>query len=216
MVPAWVYAPRADLKTALEKDLPVTAPMQTPFLTHWIRQMEEDRVMNFISNAGFANHPSDKLKIIFIPCYIDGKDGIFNLPYYDLLTGMDATVFPSYYEPWGYTPLESIAFGIPTITSSLSGFGVWAKTIVTGDAIEEGVAVVRRTDDNYAEIVEKISGILTSLNKKGKTERDTIRKACFDVAAKAEWEQFITCYYTAYEKALAKAAKRGIQIVKKR
>ncbi|MDR3261648.1 MAG: glycogen/starch synthase [Tannerella sp.] len=216
MVPAWVYAPRADLKTALEKDLPVTAPMQTPFLTHWIRQMEEDRVMNFIFNTGFANHPSDKLKIIFIPCYIDGKDGIFNLPYYDLLIGMDATVFPSYYEPWGYTPLESIAFGIPTITGSLAGFGVWAKTVVTGDAIEEGVAVVRRTDDNYAEIVEKISGILTSLNKKEKTERDTIRKACFDVAAKAEWEQFITYYYTAYDKALAKATKRGIQMIKKR
>ena len=55
---------------------------------------------------------------------MDGKDGIFNMTYYDLLIGMDATVYPSYYEPWGYTPLESIAFGIPTVTTDLAGFGL--------------------------------------------------------------------------------------------
>ena len=89
---------------------------------------------------------TDKLKIIFVPCYLDGRDGILNKPYYDLLIGMDATVYPSYYEPWGYTPLESIAFGIPTITTDLAGFGLWAKKHVTGNNISEGVAVVNRDD----------------------------------------------------------------------
>ncbi|MDR3267666.1 MAG: glycogen/starch synthase [Tannerella sp.] len=212
MVPAWVYAPRADLKAVLEKDIPVDEPMQTPFLTHWLRQMEDDRVMNFISGAGFTNHPSEKVKIIFIPCYMDGADGIFNLPYYDLLIGMDATVFPSYYEPWGYTPLESIAFGIPTVTTDLAGFGAWAKTLVPGDSVADGVAVVRRTDDNYAEVVEQISGLLLALSKKDPAERETIRQTCFDLAAKAEWKHFIACYETAYDKALAKAEKRKTSI----
>ncbi|MDR0844256.1 MAG: glycogen/starch synthase, partial [Tannerella sp.] len=117
MVPAWVYAARGDLKEILEQNIQTDAPLQTPFITHWLHRMEDDRIMNFISQAGFTNRASEKLNIIFIPCYLDGNDGIFNLPYYDLLTGMDATVFPSYYEPWGYTPMESIAFGIPTITT---------------------------------------------------------------------------------------------------
>ena len=68
--------------------------------------MEQDKVLNYISHAGFTNSATDKLKIIFVPCYLDGRDGILNKPYYDLLIGMDATVYPSYYEPWGYTPLE--------------------------------------------------------------------------------------------------------------
>ena len=96
-----------------------------PFITHWLNLMDQDKVLNYISHAGFTNQASEKLKIIFVPCYLDGRDGIFNKPYYDLLIGMDATVYPSYYEPWGYTPLESVAFGIPTVTTNLAGF---AKT----------------------------------------------------------------------------------------
>jgi glycosyltransferase involved in cell wall biosynthesis len=214
LVPAWVYAPRADLKAALEKDIPVHAPMQTPFLTHWLRQMQDDRVMNFIFHTGFTNLPHEKLKIIFVPCYMDGTDGIFNLPYYDLLIGMDATVFPSYYEPWGYTPLESIAFGIPTITTGLAGFGAWAQTLLPGTTADDGVAVVRRTDDNYVEVAEQISALLLSLNQKEPAEREAIRKACFDLAAKAEWKHFIAYYERAFDMALRKAEERNTSITK--
>ncbi|MDR2041032.1 MAG: glycosyltransferase [Tannerella sp.] len=209
LVPAWVYAPRADLKAALEQDFPQTEPMQTPFLTHWLHRMADDPVMNFIFHAGFSNRPSDRLKIIFVPCYMDGRDGIFNLPYYDLLIGMDATVFPSYYEPWGYTPLESIAFGIPTVTTGLAGFGAWAKSAVAGETMEEGVAVVRRTDDNYSEVADTIADVLLSLSRKGKTERAAVRQACFDLASRAGWQHFITHYDTAYGLALARAAERN-------
>lgn len=73
-----------------------------------------------------------------------------------MLIGMDATVYPSYYEPWGYTPLESIAFGIPTITTNLAGFGMWAKKTVSGDNLSEGVEVINRTDFNYFEVADAI------------------------------------------------------------
>jgi len=208
MVPAWVYAPRADLKEVLDNNLHTSEPLQTPFLTHWLHRMNEDRVMNFILHAGFTNNPSEKLKIIFIPCYLDGLDGIINCSYYDLLIGMDATVFPSCYEPWGYTPLESIAFGIPTITTDLAGFGLWAKNTIPEHSIDEGVAVVHRTDDNYREVVQHISVILHELVKKRKPEMENIQKKCFALASKAEWKEFIAHYHTAYNIAFTKAAKR--------
>ena len=208
MVPAWVYAPRADLKEVLDKHIQTTEPMQMPFLTHWLHRMNEDRVMNFILHAGFTNDPSEKLKIIFIPCYLDGQDGILNSSYYDLLIGMDATAFPSYYEPWGYTPLESIAFGIPTVTTDLAGFGLWAKNEMPNSSIDGGIVVVPRTDDNYLEVVQQMAGALLDLIKKGKIEMESIKKKCFELAAKAEWKAFIAYYHTAYELAFANAAKR--------
>lgn len=208
MVPAWVYAPRADLKEVLNKDFETTEPMQTPFLTHWLHGMEEDRVMNFIRFAGFTNAASEKVKIIFVPCYMDGKDGIFDKPYYDLLIGMDCTVFPSYYEPWGYTPLESIAFGIPTITTDLAGFGLWAKTIVSGRDAGEGAAVIHRTDDNYREVVNDISACLHLLMQNNETEKAAVAQKCFALASQARWQQFITFYYKAYDAAIKKMRDR--------
>ena len=209
MVPAWVRDARADLKEVIDKNIRTTSPMQMPFVTHWLNLMEQDKVLNYISHAGFTNSATDKLKIIFVPCYLDGRDGIFNKPYYDLLIGMDATVYPSYYEPWGYTPLESIAFGIPTITTDLAGFGLWAKKHVTGNNISEGVAVVNRDDFNYFEVADAITSSILTLAGKDKKEAEEIRKRSFCLAAKAEWSKFIVYYEEAFRIALEHANKRN-------
>ena len=209
MVPAWVRDARADLKEVIDKNIRTTSPMQMPFVTHWLNQMEQDKVLNYISHAGFTNSATDKLKIIFVPCYLDGHDGILNKPYYDLLIGMDATVYPSYYEPWGYTPLESIAFGIPTITTDLAGFGLWAKKHVTGSNISEGVAVVNRDDFNYFEVADAITSSILTLAGKDKKEAAEIRKRSFSLAAKAEWSKFIVYYEEAFRIALESADKRN-------
>ena len=209
MVPAWVRDARADLKEVIDKNIRTTSPMQMPFVTHWLNQMEQDKVLNYISHAGFTNSATDKLKIIFVPCYLDGRDGILNKPYYDLLIGMDATVYPSYYEPWGYTPLESIAFGIPTITTDLAGFGLWAKKHVTGNNISEGVAVVNRDDFNYFEVADAITSSILTLAGKDKKEAEEIRKRSFCLAAKAEWSKFIVYYEEAFRIALEHASKRN-------
>ena len=202
MVPAHVFAERADLKYCIANDYQSNTPLQTPFLTHWIHQMDDDRVMNFILSSGFANSSSEKLKIIFVPCYLDCHDGIFNKSYYDLLIGMDATVFASYYEPWGYTPLESIAFGIPTITTNLTGFGLWAKSIVSGNDIREGTAVIKRTDDNYYDVV---TGIAEQLFELMNADENEVRQKSFMLAEHAEWNKFITHYYRAFDIALRNA-----------
>jgi len=201
MVPAWVHEARADLKYIIENDYNMTSLMQTPFLTHWLHNMNDDKVMNFIYSSGFTNSEDEKLRIVFVPCYLDGFDGILNKPYYDILIGMDVTVFPSYYEPWGYTPLESVAFGLPTITTDLSGFGLWAKTVVSGNTIKEGVSVIKRTDDNYLEVVKNIVDTITELMKEN---AETIKDNCYSLAAKAEWSNFIDYYYTAFDIAFKK------------
>ncbi|MDR2776253.1 MAG: glycosyl transferase [Tannerella sp.] len=206
MVPAWVYAARADLMYVIENDYNTTVPMQTPFITHWLHNMENDSIMNFILSSGFTNSAPEKVRIIFVPCYLDGYDRIFNMPYYDLLIGMDATVFASYYEPWGYTPLESVAFGVPTITTDLAGFGMWADTIASNYPVKEGVTVIKRTDDNYFEVVNNIAGTLLKLMDADTLE---VRNLCFHIAAQAEWNKFISCYYAAFDKAFTNAEKRN-------
>lgn len=210
MVPAWVREARSDLKYVIEHNYETHEALQCPYITHWLNEMQNDRVINYIGNAGFRNLQSSKMKIIFIPCYLDGKDGILNKSYYDILIGMDATVYPSYYEPWGYTPLESIAFGIPTITTNLAGFGLWAlKAGVSGKDIHEGVSVIERTDFNYFEVAEAIKGQIIDLSNTDEKGRLAIRNHCFALAQKAEWSRFITYYQEAFSMALTKAAERN-------
>lgn len=209
MVPAWVREPRADLKEAYTKDIRIDQPMQVPFITHWLNNMQEDKVLNYINHIGFTNAASDKLKIIFVPSYLNGAGGIFNMTYYDLLIGMDATVYPSYYEPWGYTPMESVAFGIPTVTTNLAGFGLWAKQSVSGDDIREGVAVINRTDFNYFDVAEEIMNAILTLSQLSDKQAEEVKKRCFDLARKAEWSKFIDYYQTAFDIALRHAEERN-------
>ena len=126
-----------------------------------------------------------------------------------MLIGMDATVYPSYYEPWGYTPLESIAFGIPTITTNLAGFGMWEKKTVSGDNLSEGVEVINRTDFNYFEVADAIMNSILALSQKDATDIEEIKQRCFDLARKAEWSKFIDYYLTAFDIAIKHAEERN-------
>ncbi|MEG2666597.1 MAG: glycosyltransferase, partial [Bacteroidales bacterium] len=131
------------------------------YCSHYLNVVDHDPILNRLRLDKLKNLPEDKVKVIFVPCYLDGQDGIFNLSYYDLLIGFDASIFPSYYEPWGYTPLESIAFSVPTLTTSLAGFGRWVQKNFVKDSM--GVCVVNRKDRNDLEVVEAIENYLISL-----------------------------------------------------
>ena len=120
LVPAWEAGPRAELQYLLSHpDEPAQQPLQHPELTHWLYNTDHDRAVAHIRHRGL-DRTEGKVKLLFVPCYLNGIDGIFDLSYYDLLVGMDLTIYPSYYEPWGYTPLESIRYGVPTITTTLA------------------------------------------------------------------------------------------------
>jgi len=126
-----------------------------------------------------------------------------------MLIGLDATVYPSYYEPWGYTPLESIAFGIPTVTTTLAGFGLWAKKTVAGNNIDDGVVVVERTDFNYNEVANAIRDAIITLSEKSTVEITGIHQHCTKLAEQAQWSKFIRYYQDAFCYALDQSCKRN-------
>lgn len=183
--------------------LPSKGAIYHPYNSHWMHYIEDDKVLNAIKAAGFGNSLNEKVKVIFVPCYLHGNDGIFNMNYYDLLQGFDLTAFLSYYEPWGYTPLESIAFSIPTLTTSLSGFGAWAAQI-NADAgnIAGGVAVINRYDGNYAEVAEKAAETYYHFWRMNFVETAQTRKKARAISRKAQWSKFIKYYWEAYRVAL--------------
>ncbi len=202
LVPAHVFEPRKDLVARCVGTDKTKKPLEQPYITHWLHNMEQDSVCNQIKWLNLNNEKGNKVKIIFVPIYLTGTDPIFKESYYDLLIGMDATVFPSYYEPWGYTPLESIAFSIPTITTSLSGFGVWAQKKSGSSAIEDGVSVIARTDYNQVEVAEEIRKDLAKLVNLNDKEMKQVRENAFALATEADWDHFIQYYTEAYHIAL--------------
>lgn len=148
-----------------------------------------------------------QVSIVFVPHYLDGKDPLFGMTYYDLLIGMDITVFPSYYEPWGYTPLESVAFHVPTITTSLAGFGLWAQEQSMPSPAP--VQVIDRNDSNYGQVVDKIAQQLFDFAHYTDEQRENMRKAAHAVSKKAEWKHFFKYYRKAYHIAIEKCKRRN-------
>ena len=209
-VPGWVVGPRQDLIERLESGKQFDSPLEKPVLTHWLHNMDHDNVLNMLSSLGMNNAKGDKVKVIFIPCYLTGDDGIMNMSYYDLVLGNDLCVYPSYYEPWGYTPLEAIAFKVPCITTDLAGFGLWANTEKgNGSEIEDGVKVLHRTDYNYSEVADGIKDTIARYSGFTKTEMNKCRSNAEKLSCKALWSKFIKYYEQAYDIALKKAAVRN-------
>lgn len=208
-VPGWVCCPREDLKERLASGKACDTPLEWPLLTHWLHEMSHDQVIDYMKRYNMWNLPDDKVKVIFVPCYLDGADGIFNMHYYDLLIGMDLTVYASYYEPWGYTPLESVAFHVPCITTNLSGFGLWVNQLLGKDGeLTDGVQVVRRTDYNSSEVADAIKDAVMAYAAFTPQEAEKIRHKAADISEHALWKHFIRYYYQAYDIALHKAKQR--------
>ena len=198
MVPAWSGDAREDLIEALSSSS--VSRLDNPVITHHLFNFDSDPIINRIKSIGFSNSAESNVDVIYVPCYLNGTDGIFNKSYYDLLIGMDATVFPSYYEPWGYTPLESVAFGVPTLTTTLSGFGQWIVSDFENNEIANtGVSVANRTDGNYAEVVESVANTINTLCNSSSDELKEISKKAMETASKANWSYFIDFYIKSFE-----------------
>ena len=208
-VPGWVGEPRKDLQARLEEGKKYDTPLDVPQVTHWLHNMSHDNVLGMLKYYDMHNRKEENVKVIFLPCYLDGKDGIVNLPYYDIVLGNDLCIYPSYYEPWGYTPLEAVAFKVPCITTDLAGFGLWANSVFGHDGeLKDGVKVIHRTDYNYSEVADNIKDTVAAFSTMTKKEVDTCRKNADALSKKALWSEFIKYYYEAYDIALSKAEAR--------
>ena len=208
-VPGWVGEPRKDLQERLKSGKKYDTPLDVPQVTHWLHNMSHDNVLGMMKYYDMHNRKDEKVKVIFLPCYLDGNDGVVNMTYYDVVLGNDLCIYPSYYEPWGYTPLEAVAFKVPCITTDLAGFGLWANKVFGHDGmITDGVKVIHRTDYNYSEVADIIKDTVAEFSNMTKKEVDVCRKNAGDLSKKALWSEFIQYYYMAYDIALRKAEAR--------
>ena len=195
-IPAWVAEPRADLAYLLSDTDPESGitPLQYPYLTHWLHNLREDTLAGRLGALLERGATEQRIYPIFVPTYLDGHDGILALPYYDLLGALDLTLFPSYYEPWGYTPLESIAYGVPTVTTDLSGFGQAILELYGETATENlrhGVQVIPRRDHDDSFVTKALATILEQATA-------GLPKACYKQARKTATQALWTHYYDYY------------------
>jgi len=208
-VPGWVGEPRKDLQERLASGQSYDTPLEVPQVTHWLHNMSHDNVLGMMKYYDMHNRKEDNVKVIFLPCYLDSKDGIMDMTYYDVVLGNDLCIYPSYYEPWGYTPLEAVAFKVPCITTDLAGFGLWANKVFGHyGELEDGVKVIHRTDYNYSEVADAIKDTVATFSAMSKKQVDECRKHADELSKKALWSEFIKYYYEAYDIALRKAEER--------
>ncbi len=207
-VPCWKKEARHDLLDRLNGNDRSRTPLPDAFITHELYNMGDDRIVNTLRAYGIRTDKDCRFHVMFVPSYLDGNDGILNLNYYDWLIGCDYCLYPSYYEPWGYTCLESIAFGIPCLTTCLSGFGQWAnETVGHTSRLEDGVAVIDRTDSSYEDTARAIACSMDNFMKLTPAQRKAAGEKAKALAAKASWKHFIKHYYEAYETALRNASQ---------
>lgn len=207
LVPAWVNEPRQDLKEILSgrEDAKLAG---NNFLTHTLHNEDSDSIACRLRDLNINGSDDDRVTVVFLPCYLDGRDGLLDIAYYDMMPGLDATVFPSYYEPWGYTPLESIAFGVPTVSTDKAGFGQWILSNFDNRFEDCGCHVVARTDSNYDSAAAAIAAAVSELASDDAKTTASIRKAASATSEKADWSLFIKYYLKAFATAYDHRDKR--------
>ncbi len=173
---------------------------------HHLHDSDGDPILGRCTELGLDNAPGSRVRIVFWSDYLQPGDGILGLRYEAVLQGADATCFPSYYEAWGYTPQESLALGVPTITTDLAGFGRWAQ--------EEGLAggdctvVLARRDRDDADVALELAATLERLTDAG-VDRKTLNDCCRTVTAATNWSKLISAYDDAHARAAAAAQARA-------
>ncbi len=207
LVPAGISGPRQELvrpeQAAVRSDYDEAGSRYT---THYLSDPANDPVLNYCRSTGLASGNDSKVKLIFIPSYLNGQDGLFNISYYDLLIGFDLSIFPSYYEPWGYTPMESLAFYIPTITSTLAGFGKWVNDLIPDQG--NGIRVLKRTDDNFDETAIELSEEIMHYAALSDEEMKEARKKAFEISRTALWKELVSKYFDIYDIAISSSEER--------
>lgn len=174
--------------------------------THRMHDEQDDPIIKACHRLNLRNAWDNKVNIIFSPAYLDGHDGIFNKSYEDILLACDLSVFPSFYEPWGYTPLESLAYCVPTVTTDVAGFGDWSRDLV--EQQQRVVSIVARRGRSRDDVIGQLTEVLRGSLSLSTQERLDVAQQARDLALRADWSDFYQGYQRAYDIASERAARR--------
>lgn len=167
-----------------------------PISTHLLKP--EDEILSLLKTVGLLNKPEDKVKVIYYPIYLRSGDGFLNLSYEDAISGCHLGVFPSLYEPWGYTPLETALSGIMTITSDTTGFSDYLKTITEFNSEYPGIYFIRRKNRRDIEVVEELSEIMLKIARLSRSARIQNKLEARRIASLCSWDNLIKYYLDLY------------------
>ncbi len=172
-----------------------------PVVTHNLHDDATDDILNFLRNSNLINNADDRVKIVYHPDFINYTNPLFSMEYDQFVRGCHMGVFPSYYEPWGYTPLECLARGVPAVTSDLAGFGDYAQQNVK-DPHMSGIYVVKRDNRSYDDAAGQLANKLYNFIRLSRRERINLRNKVEASAQMFDWENLTRYYDQAYDQAL--------------
>ncbi|MGE3171269.1 MAG: alpha-glucan family phosphorylase [Planctomycetota bacterium] len=209
LVPAGNSGVRAELLDRLERVRAggtVTAEGPIGLCTHNLFDEQRDPLQQHCRRLGIDNKKGARVKVVQVPIYLRPDDGLFDREYEAVLAAMDLGCYPSFYEPWGYTPQEALAVGVPTVTTDLAGFGRWAQQEGLGP--DDGVTVLRRQRVPYDEVTDAMVAALEGFLREGRID-DSLRLRCRAAAGRTAWKDLYANYNRAYALALGAVQTRS-------
>jgi len=172
-------------------------------VTHNLVNDIDDDILNYLRNENMVNSPLDRVKLVYHPDFIESTNPLFGMDYGQFVRGCHLGIFPSYYEPWGYTPLECVARGVPAVTSDLSGFGRYVDSLEE-DHEDKGVYVLQRTSGSEKKMAEKLAKYLLHFVRTNRRYRMFQRNKLEDFSENFDWKVLISNYEEAYDHAIGK------------
>ncbi|MFO7257527.1 MAG: glycogen/starch synthase [Bacteroidota bacterium] len=167
-------------------------------LTHQLVDEEHDEIYQFLKSRNMLNHADDKVKIVYHPDFINSSSPLFAMEYNQFVRGCNLGIFPSYYEPWGYTPLECMASGIPAITSDLSGFGDYLLHHLPQHE-DYGLHVIERGKRTFDYSANQLMEVMYNFLQQSRRERIMQRNNVENNSGIFDWLNLISYYQEAYQ-----------------
>ena len=195
---------RDEVATTFKKDFAKMKRSGNPSLSAFNLANQDDPTLEALQESGLTNSEKDPVKVILYPVYLNGADGLLNLTYYDALQASHLGVFPSYYEPWGYTPLETAALGVSAVTTDLAGFGKFIQTAQSKSAKHPGIDVISRFQTSYEESVDQLTSSMMTYVKYDRKERVANKIEAKRLSRLADWRVLAHNYFDAHKSALGK------------
>lgn len=182
-----------------------------PIVTHNM-QDENDSILNRVRELGLVNKNTDKVKVVYIPEFLDAHNPLFPISYEDFLSGCHVGIFPSYYEPWGYTPAECILKGVCTVTSNLSGFGCFMEECLENPEVN-GLLILDRRNQAYHESVAVLRDYLFAYCSKTEKKRLSEKHRVAKLSCLVSWEGLISEYNKALNLATLRCHRKPKQFI---